>query len=135
MTASGPFAMGPAMAGAAGRRTAPRSNFAPIMPGGMSRGDLGAGLTNTMAPTIGVKREPNDLAIKSEGKLPQDEDEGEVYSDNDEGVEIVDMEHVKGLDWMAPESLRKEKGKSKAKKREKKEEVDRKGKGQLICLD
>ena len=35
--------------------------------------------------------------------------EEEEYSDPDEGVEIVDMENVRQMDWMAPESLRKEK--------------------------
>ncbi|OJT01890.1 hypothetical protein TRAPUB_7667 [Trametes pubescens] len=113
MTASGPFAMGPALGGTSARRTAPRSNFAPIVPqgpGGAAR--LGAGLTQTTAPTL--KREPQDGA----GVPPGDD---EVYSDPDEGVEIVDMENVRQMDWMAPESLRKEKetGKKKVKREEK----------------
>lgn len=113
MTASGPFAMGPALGGTSARRTAPRSNFAPIVPqgpGGAAR--LGAGLTQTTAPTL--KREPKD----GDGVPPGDD---EVYSDPDEGVEIVDMENVRQMDWMAPESLRKEKetGKKKVKKEEK----------------
>ncbi|EIW58634.1 uncharacterized protein TRAVEDRAFT_37496 [Trametes versicolor FP-101664 SS1] len=113
MTASGPFAMGPALGGTSARRTAPRSNFAPIVPqgpGGAAR--LGAGLTQTTAPTL--KREPKDG-----GGVPPGDDE--VYSDPDEGVEIVDMENVRQMDWMAPESLRKEKetGKKKVKKEEK----------------
>lgn len=128
MTASGPFALGPAMAGsAATKRTAPRSNFTPIMPGGAARGALGVGLTSTTAPSIGLKREPGDVdALKMED---EPEDEAEVYSDPDEGVEIVDMENVRGMDWMAPESLKKEKDKGKGRKKRVKEEEDKKGKG------
>ncbi|KAI0091696.1 RNA polymerase III RPC4-domain-containing protein [Irpex rosettiformis] len=131
MTASGPFAMGPAMQGASGaRRTAPQSNFMPIMPGGPSRGPLGAGLTNTTAPGVGIKREVNDLGVPKKEEGPVDDD-GEVYSDPDEGVEIVDMDNVRGMDWMAPESLRKEKIKGKGREREsrKKGDTDVKGKG------
>lgn len=56
------------------------------------------------------------------------EEEGEVYSDADEGVEIIDMENVKTMDWMAPEALRKVKEGTK-KKKVKIEEPDKKGKG------
>lgn len=129
MTASGPFAMGPAMQGAAGaRRAAPQSNFMPIMPGGPSRGPLGAGLTNTTAPGVGIKREVNDLSLPKKEEGPVDDD-GEVYSDPDEGVEIVDMENIRGMDWMAPESLRKEKAKGKGKGKARAKEADAKGKG------
>ena len=101
MTASGPFAMGPALAGMSTRRAAPRSNFAPIVPqppgaGGASK--LGAGLTQTTAPSL-----------KKEKEKEREEVDEEVYSDPDDGVEIVDMENVRQMDWMAPESLRKEK--------------------------
>ncbi|KAI0793894.1 RNA polymerase III RPC4-domain-containing protein [Fomes fomentarius] len=99
MTASGPFAMGPALAGMSGRRTAPRSNFAPIVPqppGADGKAKLGAGLTQTTAPSLKKERE-------SEKQVDE-----EVYSDPDDGVEIVDMENVRQMDWMAPESLRKE---------------------------
>ena len=129
MTASGPFAMGPAMQGAAGlRRTAAQSNFVPIIPGGLPRGQLGAGLTNTTAPGVGIKREINDLGLSRERGETVDDD-GEVYSDPDEGVQIVDMENVRGMDWMAPESLRKEKARGKGKKKARKEGGDTKGKG------
>ncbi|KAI0343222.1 hypothetical protein BDW22DRAFT_1394091 [Trametopsis cervina] len=128
MTASGPFALGPAMAGAAGSRRSgnvPRSNFMPVMP-------RGGGLSG------GVKREPNDLGgIKTEGVGGASggvvDEEGEVYSDPDDGVEIVDMENVRGMDWMAPESLKREKdkgrSKDKGKGKDSKPEVDKKGKG------
>ncbi|KAJ7126531.1 RNA polymerase III RPC4-domain-containing protein [Mycena crocata] len=114
MTASGPFAMGPAMAGNNARRSIPRSNFAIPTPT-TDRASLGAGLTRMSAPAI--KRE-NDLKGKEKDK-PSEEDE-EVYSEPDEGVEIIDMEDVRQMDWMAPESLRKER--RHAKKKVKKEE-------------
>lgn len=117
MKASGPFAMGPSFVGA-GRRPAPRSNFTPIMPSGPSKsGALGSGLTQTTAPTLGVKKDP-----KSEGDVKAESDE-EVYSEPDEGVEIVDMNDIRKMDWMAPETLKREseyKRKVKPKKRDEK---------------
>ncbi|RXW14681.1 hypothetical protein EST38_g11179 [Candolleomyces aberdarensis] len=111
--------MGPAMAGsAASRRSTPRSNFAPsIAPSTSSSSSLGAGLSQTAPP--GLKK---DVDLKGKGKevAKQDEDE-EPYSDPDEGVEIIDMERVREMDWMAPESLRKEKA---TKKKVKKEQVN-----------
>lgn len=126
MTASGPFAMGPTLAGTSARRTAPRSNFAPIVPQGPGgTAHLGAGLTLTTAPSL--KRE------RGREPAPADDDV-EAYSDPDEGVEIVDMDHIKQMDWMAPESLGKEKEGGKRKKGLKVKEdpdkqEDRKGKG------
>lgn len=131
MIASGPFAMGPTLAGTSARRTAPRSNFTPIIPQGPGSAQrLGAGLTQTNAPTLGVKREPNDLGstAQAKGKQPE-EDENEVYSDPDEGVEILDMENVRSMDWMAPETLRKEQQTKKKPKKEDPDKVDLKGKG------
>ncbi|GBE86573.1 hypothetical protein SCP_0904520 [Sparassis crispa] len=120
MTASGPFAMGPAMAGTSARRTAPRSNFTPIVPQGLAGSTkLGQGLTQTKAPTL--------------KKEELDEDNEEVYSDPDEGVEIVDMDNIKLMDFMAPESLARERAAGKKKKGPKVKRadahVDRKGKG------
>ena len=112
MTASGPFAMGPALAGTSARRTAPRSNFAPVAPpGGSGSAKLGAGLTQTTAPSLKKEREREAEAARVK------KEEEEAYSDPDEGVEIVDMENVREMDWMAPESLRKEReaGKKKGK--------------------
>lgn len=129
MTASGPFAMGPTLAGTSARRTAPRSNFAPIVPQGPGgTAHLGAGLTLTTAPSL--KRE------RGREPAPADDDV-EAYSDPDEGVEIVDMDHIKQMDWMAPESLGKEKEGGKRKKGLKVKEdpdkqEDRKGKGRLF---
>ncbi|KAF7370758.1 hypothetical protein MSAN_00709200 [Mycena sanguinolenta] len=100
MTASGPFAMGPTMAGNNARRSVPRSNFTIPTPT-VDRSALGAGLT------------------RKEKDKPSEEDE-EIYSEPDEGVEIIDMEDVRQMDWMAPESLRKER--RSAKKKVKKEE-------------
>jgi DNA-directed RNA polymerase III subunit RPC4 len=50
-------------------------------------------------------------------KVEADEGEGkEVYSDPEDGVEIVDMDDVRQMDWMAPETLRKEREGKSAKK-------------------
>ncbi|KAI0792122.1 RNA polymerase III RPC4-domain-containing protein [Abortiporus biennis] len=135
MTASGPFAMGPALAGSSARRTAPKSNFAPIVPQGPSgSARLGAGLTQTTAPTLGGVKRENDLTNLK--KVDKDEDEGEVYSDPDEGVEIIDMENVRTMDWMAPESLRREKEGTKKKKLKKEEgEKDVKGKAKAEAME
>ena len=101
MKASGPFAMGPSLAGS-GRRPAPRSNFAPIIASGPSKGGvLGSGLTQTAAPTLGVKKEST-----SGGDIKTESDE-EAYSEPDEGVEIVDINDVRKMDWMAPETLKR----------------------------
>lgn len=130
MTASGPFAMGPTLAGTSARRTAPRSNFTPIIPQGPGASQrLGAGLSQTAAPALGVKREPNDLGSLAKGKGKSAEDEGEVYSDPDEGVEILDMENVRTMDWMAPETLKREKKSLKKERKEGHAKVDLKGKG------
>ncbi|KAI0675547.1 RNA polymerase III RPC4-domain-containing protein [Trametes maxima] len=124
MTASGPFAMGPALAGTSARRAAPRSNFAPIVPQGPGAARLGAGLTATTAPTL--KRERDADVGKGGGGGGTGVVDDEVYSDPDEGVEIVDMENVRQMDWMAPESLRKERDAGKRKgpkvKKEEREE-------------
>ncbi|KAI0352301.1 hypothetical protein OH77DRAFT_798124 [Trametes cingulata] len=126
MTASGPFAMGPALAGTSARRSAPRSNFAPIVPqgpGGAAK--LGAGLTQTTAPTLKREKDKEGAGVKADREV-----DDEVYSDPDEGVEIIDMENVRQMDWMAPESLRKERDAGKKKgpkvKKEEKEEAKRK---------
>ncbi|KAI8996571.1 RNA polymerase III RPC4-domain-containing protein [Trametes punicea] len=122
MTASGPFAMGPALAGTSARRTAPRSNFAPVVPpgpgaGGAARLDLGAGLTQTTAPSLKREKAEGGTRKREEGKAEAEKTpEEDVYSDPDEGVEIIDMENVREMDWMAPEALRKERDLGKKKK-------------------
>ena len=63
-----------------------------------------------------------------DGGKVEDEDE-QVYSDQEDGVEIVDIEKVRLMDWMAPESLKKERD-GKDRKKVKKEEKDVKGKGE-----
>ncbi|KAI0072688.1 hypothetical protein K474DRAFT_1604653 [Panus rudis PR-1116 ss-1] len=140
MTASGPFAMGPALAGTSARRTAPRSNVTPIIPQGPGAASkIGAGLV----PVVKKEDEGGAAALlerlkekeREREKERGGEDEEMVYSDPDEGVEIVDMEKVRNMDWMAPESLRKEKDAGKKKKKVKKEEekkTDVKGKGVSI---
>lgn len=103
--------MGPAMAGNNARRSVPRSNFAVPTP---SRGpsSLGSGLRPTGDPTF-----KSEDGGKGKGKATEEKDE-EEYSDPDEGVEIVDMENVRQMDYMAPESLKKERHHSKKVKKE-----------------
>lgn len=118
MTASGPFALGPANAGSSMRRSAPRSNFISNMPlASGSRSSLGGGLSNSAAPAL---KKELDFSEKGKAKQATDTagDEGEVYSDPDDGVEIIDMEHIRDMDWMAPESLKKERQIKKRIKRE-----------------
>ncbi|KAJ7050492.1 RNA polymerase III RPC4-domain-containing protein [Mycena amicta] len=112
MTASGPFAMGPALASNTARRSIPRSNFSTPTPT-VDKSSLGAGLTR-----IGLPPVKKDSDAKGREKPPDPEED--VYSEPDEGVEIVDMEDVRQMDWMAPESLQKER--RHAKKKVKKEE-------------
>ena len=122
MTASGPFALGPALAGSS-RRSTPRSNFAPTAPiGSGSSSTLGAGLSHTAPPSLEAK-------VKREPTVSVNDDD---YSDPDDGVEIIDIHDVKQMDWMAPETLEKENKAIKKKKdkvRVKKESVDLKDLG------
>ena len=124
MVASGPFALGPALSGSQ-RRGAPRSNFAPITPlAGPSSSSLSAGLTKTTTPSL--KRENEN------SKLSDDD----AYSDPEDGVEIIDIDDVRRMDWMAPESLKKER--PHGRKKSAKKELDAKGKGKVkgasICV-
>ncbi|CAK5273913.1 unnamed protein product [Mycena citricolor] len=107
MTASGPFAMGPAMGTA--RRSIPKSNFVIPTPAN-DRTSLGAGLKRLDHP---VKSE------KGKNKAEEDED---AYSEPDEGVEIIDMEDVRQMDWMAPETIKREKRSAKKPKKKVKTE-------------
>lgn len=119
MIASGPFALGPSMAGSSSRRTIPRSNFTPVVPFGSSGSSLDAGLTQTEAPKL--KDDPG-VSISAE--------EIEVYSDQEDGVEIIDIQEIKRMDWMAPETLQKEVlKKTKITKKEGVSNLKRKNKG------
>ncbi|TFY75021.1 hypothetical protein EWM64_g8990, partial [Hericium alpestre] len=94
----------------------------------------GAGLTKSAPPMLKREREAGGTSAKKEA-----EDEVEVYSDPDEGVEIVDLDNVREMDWNAPESLRRERAKDrKAKRKVKTEEPEvkvEKGKGREISMD
>lgn len=108
MIASGPFAMGPALAGTSTRRATPRSNFTPTVPQGPAKGSaLGANLSNSAAPALKKDKQRENLLVDLD-QTPKDESDEEVYSEPDEGVEIIDMENVRQLDWMAPETLQRE---------------------------
>lgn len=126
MVASGPFAMGPAMAGSSGQKRAYRPNFTPVMPS--------ASGSSTGPSVFTGEKEKNRTVIK------QEEEEIEVYSDPDEGVQIVDMNAVKAMDWMAPESLRRQRddpGKKAKKKKMEALKKDAKGKPKergMFCL-
>lgn len=109
MTASGPFAMGPVLAGTSARRTALRSNFTPMVPQGSAASPSPGGKLSNVGPSQ-LKKEKQrenvlENTVQKDIKTGSDE---EAYSEPDEGVEIVDMEDVGRLDWMAPETLRKE---------------------------
>lgn len=117
MTASGPFAMGPAMAGSSSRRSAPRSNFAPTLPVDASLGSNFGNLSHSAPPSL--RKDANGLGESASVKAEEEE-----YSDPDEGVEIIDMENVRLMDWMAPESLKKERREAKTKKVKKEEIMD-----------
>lgn len=135
MTASGPFAMGPALAGSSSaiRRPTPRSHtpIVPLGPSGASA--LGAGLTRSAAPSLKREKGEGGSGVVGGGMTVQDD--VEVYSDPEDGIEIVDMENVRGMDWMAPESLKKEREGDKRRKkaerikREEREAKTDKGKG------
>jgi DNA-directed RNA polymerase III subunit RPC4 len=105
MKASGPFAMGPTLAGSSIRRSAPRSNFAPTAP--VSRTSTSFGGNPSSSAPLSLKNEVGNTDNNVKNGAIKTED-GEYYSDPDEGVEIVDMENVHKLDWMAPESIAKE---------------------------
>ncbi|KAH9072106.1 RNA polymerase III RPC4-domain-containing protein [Lactarius deliciosus] len=110
MTASGPFAMGPSLAGSSAWRSGTRVSSIPTAPRGPPDSTaLGANLTKTAAPAL--KKEE-----RVESRVHVDDD-AEVYSDPDEGVEIVDMRNVHTMDWMAPESLKSESARDRSKKR------------------
>jgi DNA-directed RNA polymerase III subunit RPC4 len=123
MTASGPFAMGPVAAGMSGAsRRGPSSNFITPMgqPGGAAAlGKNLGGVQPALASAKGDERDKGKESDNGKGKgkevKKEDKDE-EVYSDADDGVEIVDMEDVKTLDWMAPDSLRRVREGKKVKK-------------------
>jgi len=125
MTASGPFAMGPAMAGSSSQRPAPRSNFVPAV-SKESLSNLGGNLSQLTPPSL--KKDVNSRTGTSGNSVVKAKDE-EVYSDPDDGVEIVDIENVRQMDWMAPESLRKDRQYT---KNVKEEPVDAIGAG--FCL-
>ncbi|CAE6457519.1 unnamed protein product [Rhizoctonia solani] len=113
MVASGPFALGPA---ANNVRRPTRITAGMSQASGVGGGQPhGAGLTDTAAPTIDNTRK---LQKRRAGLEAADK---EQYSD-DEGVEIVDMDDVNELDWMAPDSLirvKEEDEEKAAKKRDK----------------
>lgn len=93
MTASGPFAMGPA-ARPTGKKVAP------IGPGGSSL--TPAGSADSSRSGTPAKTDPDRASYRNPDKLK----DAEQYSDpEDGGVEIVDMDQVHALDELAPRAL------------------------------
>jgi DNA-directed RNA polymerase III subunit RPC4 len=75
------------------------------------------GVQPALASAKGDERDKGKETDKGKGKeVKKEEKDEEVYSDADDGVEIVDMEDVKTLDWMAPDSLRRVREGKKVKK-------------------
>jgi DNA-directed RNA polymerase III subunit RPC4 len=108
MTASGPFALGPALATSQARHSVLRADFTPAVPtSATTSAALGEKLARATAP--------GTLRGSDKGKAKVKEEE-EVYSDADEGVEIIDMKKIKDMDWMAPDTLLEEKRDEKMKK-------------------
>ena len=104
----------------------PRSNFTPT-PRPSSR-PPSTSAAATWPP--GHKRRPSD-SEQPQTKL-NNEDE---YSDPDEGVEIVDMDFVKIMDWAAPESIARERTDMKKKSIKIKMELPSDEKGKIIDLE
>ena len=104
----------------------PRSNFTPT-PRPSSR-PPGTSAAATWPP--GHKRRPSD-SEQPQTKL-NNEDE---YSDPDEGVEIVDMDFVKTMDWAAPESIARERTDTKKKSIKIKMELPSDEKGKIIDME
>jgi len=110
MVASGPFAMGPALAGNQALRhpVSRPTDFMPAVPGSTAaNAAFGESLTQTAAPTLQKSKDRGKAKVK---------EEEEEYSDPDEGVEIIDMNKIRDMDWMAPETLSEEKKREKVKK-------------------
>ncbi|KAK2463712.1 hypothetical protein APHAL10511_004463 [Amanita phalloides] len=110
MTASGPFAMGPALSGSGSAQSRSRLDIAP--PAGPSGASRIASSAQTPLPNKDV-----DLTLQTHAA---DEDD-DIYSEPDDGVEIIDLQKVRELDWMAPETLRKEQRQNKRIVKEEKE--------------
>jgi len=91
------------------------------MPVGSGSTSLGGGLSGSGAPVLSRERKTANKDV-----VYADEEELEVYSDPDEGVQIVDMDAIKTMDWMAPESLRRDRGDGKGSKKRKKAEAVKK---------
>jgi DNA-directed RNA polymerase III subunit RPC4 len=94
------------------RRPVARSN----QPFGAAPGSSLSGSSATPGPPSNTPV----AAIKKEekGKAKVMADDEELYSDPDEGVEIIDIDHVRELDFMAPESLKRERPSAKRVKKE-----------------
>jgi len=115
--------MGPSQPGSSGRRIASQSTTIDFAGATSS---VGSNLSQTGPPPL--RKEASGKA----GKVKIEDEE--VYSDPDEGVEIVDMDLVRQMDWMAPEVLQKER-QNIQKKIEKEENANDSGTGLFSGYD
>lgn len=99
--------------------------------GGKAAFGPGIGLGLGFGEPIGLGG-PSGSASNATGprtmKVKMEDDDVEVYSDQEDGVRIVDLNQVKELDPMAPDSLRKEQRETESKSKKKKKAL-LKGKG------
>jgi DNA-directed RNA polymerase III subunit RPC4 len=100
MIASGPFAMGPA--NVTTERSASKTTFTGGPSAMAALGGEPSSLTNLPPPSL--KRDQGKAKVED-----LDDEVQEIYSDVEDGIEIIDINDVRKMDWMAPDSLRKEK--------------------------
>jgi DNA-directed RNA polymerase III subunit RPC4 len=99
MTASGPFAMGPsAMSGSLPSRNVLHTSTATAASTGPSTSKIASELSNTTPPKLHASK-----YLTNEGE----EVYHEAYSDPEDGVEIIDMNLIKDIDWSAPDVLKR----------------------------
>jgi DNA-directed RNA polymerase III subunit RPC4 len=99
MTASGPFAMGPsAMSGSSSFRNALHTSAATAASSNPSISKIASELSNTTPPKLHASK-----YLTNEGE----EAYHEAYSEPEDGVEIIDMNLIKDIDWSAPDVLKR----------------------------
>jgi DNA-directed RNA polymerase III subunit RPC4 len=102
MTASGPFAMGPSAAAPISRNALRSGSNTSAIHASTSSSKLGSDLTQTAPPTLkSEEKNQRTPSLKPEVTV-------EEYSDPEDGVQIIDMEQVTGMDWMAPDVVKRE---------------------------
>ena len=108
MVPSGPFAMGPLAAGDAALSRPSAFLRGSQSQAGFGKDTTGSGTVKSEHATAPLPRNRDQVAA---------EDEPEMYSEEETGLAIVDLEDMKLLDAMAPDTLKrvKQRGKGEAK--------------------